>query len=97
MNPKALTLDPQTGDLALQGGRLALGRPQATIASIVATANRGEIKELPLIGGEADRQLGSPRQDLWLTRLRKQLEAVGLKVRSLAVESPSNTIQMEVE
>lgn len=92
-----MTLDSETGDLLIEGGRIALGKPQASIASIVATANRGELKELPLIGGEADRQLGSPRQELWLTRLRKQLVAVGLKVKSLAVDSSSNIIQMEVE
>ncbi len=97
MNTLALTLDPSTCDLLIDGGCIALGRPQTTIATIVTTANRGELKELPLIGGEADRQLGSPRQELWLTRLRKQLVAVGLKVKSLAVDSSSNIIQMEVE
>ena len=97
MNDTALILDNDTADLTIEDGHIALGRPQTTIASIVTTANRGELKELPLIGGEADRQLGSPRQELWLTRLRKQLVAVGLKVKSLSIETPSNTVQMEVE
>ncbi|MBE6339810.1 MAG: hypothetical protein E7069_03595 [Bacteroidales bacterium] len=92
-----LILDSETNDLLIDGRCIALGRPQTTIATIVTTANRGELKELPLIGGEANRQLGSPRQALWLTRLRKQLVAVGLKVKNLAVDSRSNAIQMEVE
>ena len=97
MNTLALTFDTETDDLLIEGRGIALGRPQTTIASIVTTANRGELKELPLIGGEADRQLGSPRQELWLTRLRKQLTAVGLKVKMLRIEPHSNTIQMEVD
>ena len=32
MNP-ALTLDPDTDDLALDGGRLALARPETTVAT----------------------------------------------------------------
>ena len=94
MNP-ALTLDPDTDDLALDGGRLALARPETTVATIVTTANRGEIKELPLIGGEALRQQGTPHQGLWLPRLRKQLTAVGLKVSRLEVAD--GQIEMEVE
>lgn len=52
---------------------------------------------MPLVGGEIYRQLGSPRCDLWLTRLRKQLEVVGLNVRTLQFDKVSNTLQMEVE
>lgn len=93
----ALYLDPTTGDLAISGSRLALGKPHTTIAHILVTSNRGELKEVPLVGGEIYRQLGSPRCDLWLIRLRKQLEGVGLNVRTLQFDKVSNTLQMEVE
>lgn len=96
MNTKALYIDPDTDDLALSEGTLALGKPQTTHANIVITANRGELKECPLIGGEALRQLGSSDTGKWLTRLRKQLTAVGLKVNSLTVDN-SNTITLTVQ
>ena len=92
-----MVIDDVSGDLLLEGGRLSVGRSETTIAGIVTTANRGELKELPLIGGEAERQLGSPRQGMWLTRLRKHLTAVGLRVRSLSVDSDLKSVQMEVE
>jgi hypothetical protein len=91
----ALILDTETGDLALEGHKLVLGRPQTTIASIVVEANRGELKELPLIGGEANRQLGTSRSGMWLTRLRKMLTAVGLKVGQLTADN--GTIQLTID
>lgn len=97
MNTKALYIDPDTDDLALSEQRtLALGKPQTTHANIVITANRGELKESPLIGGEALRQLGSSDTGKWLTRLRKQLTAVGLKVNTLTIDN-SNTITLSVQ
>lgn len=97
MISKALYLDPETDDLALDGGQLSLGRPHPTAAHIVCVSNRGELKELPLIGGEATRRLGSTQQELWLVRLRRALTAVGLKVRQLAINQSLNTLSIEVE
>ena len=92
-----MTLDGETGDLRIEGGRIALGRPATTTAYVVTVANRGELKELPLIGGEAVRQLGGQRAGLWLTRVRKMLTAVGLRVVRLEFDGSSTGVQMEVE
>ena len=94
---KALYIDPETLDLALSPDGLLLGEPQATIAAIVVEANRGELKELPLIGGEAMRRLGSPNPSAWLTQLRKQLSSVGIDAKQIAIEPHSNTIQIAVD
>lgn len=94
----ALFLDPDTDDLALTpGGGLALGRPDSSIASIVVQSARGELKETPLIGGDAVRQLGSPRQGLWLVRLRKMLLAAGLRPESVAVDQQTGEIRMTLK
>lgn len=94
MDP-ALYLDPDTDDLALTpGGGLALGRPDTSIASIVVESARGELKETPLIGGDAVRQLGSPRQGLWLTRLRKMLRTAGLGVDEVRVDDKTGEIRI---
>lgn len=94
MSPDALTLDPETGDLAISGGRLALGRPAATVASIVAASNRGEIKDAPLLGGEAMRRAGGPAA-AWLARLGKQLRAAGLTVGELRMDD-DGTVRLTV-
>lgn len=94
MDP-ALYLDPDTDDLALTpGGGLALGRPDTSIASIVVESARGELKETPLIGGDAVRQLGSPRQGLWLTRLRKMLRTAGLGVDEVRVDNATGEVRI---
>lgn len=94
----ALYLDPDTDDLALTpGGGLALGRPDTSIASIVVQSARGELKETPLIGGDAVRQLGSPRQGLWLIRLRKMLKAAGLKAEDVAIDNGTGAIRMTLK
>lgn len=93
---KALTLDPQTDDLTIVNSTLVLGRAETTVASIVTQSCRGELKELPLIGGEAQRQLGSARADLWLVRLRKNLTAVGLHVDTLSLDKNTNTLTIQV-
>lgn len=91
----ALYLDPDTDDLALTpGGGLALGRPDTSIASIVVESARGELKETPLIGGDAVRQLGNPRQGLWLTRLRKMLRTAGLGVDEVRVDGKTGEIRI---
>ena len=64
-------------------------------ALVIGRVAKSEIKELPLIAGEALRQQGTPHQGLWLTRLRKQLTAVGLKVSRLEVAD--GQIEMDVE
>lgn len=91
----ALHFNPDTGDLNISGGRLVIGQPQGTITEIVTVSNRGELKEQPLIGGEAYRQLGAPKVNLWLTRLRKMLTAVGLSVTTLAMEQDGLNIETE--
>lgn len=97
MDP-ALYLDPDTDDLALTpGGGLALGRPDTSIASIVVESARGELKETPLIGGDAVRQLGSPRQGLWLIRLRKMLRAAGLNAENVAADKDTGAIRMTLK
>lgn len=91
----AIHFNPETGDLNITDGRLVIGQPQGTITELVTISNRGELKELPLIGGEAYRQLGAPKVNLWLTRLRKMLTAVGLSVSTLALNDDGLNIETE--
>ena len=93
----ALYIDPETSDLALSPDGLLIAPAQATIAALVVEANRGELKELPLIGGEAMRRLGSPNPERWVTQLRKQLSSVGIDAKQIAFDRDSNTIQIAVE
>lgn len=94
----ALFLDPESDDLAITpGGGLALGHPDSSIAAIVVQSARGELKETPLIGGDAVRQLGSPRQGLWLIRLRKMLRAAGLRAEDVTADKQTGEIRMTLK
>lgn len=92
---KGLSIDNATGDLLVDYRNTVIGRAATTIAALITTTNRGELKEMPLIGGEAAMQMGGCRQQLWLTRLRKQLTAVGLTVNQLQIVD--GTINISVE
>ena len=57
--------DPETGDLKVNAGRLAVGDTTAQTAECVLRAVRGEFKEHPLIGAEILKMLGgSPESDV---------------------------------
>lgn len=90
---KGLVIDRDTGDLAVSGGSLVIGEIEGQVAEIVVKANRGDIKESPLIGGEAEKMLGGERDVLWAGRLKKMLRACGLEVRNVKISENEITIE----
>jgi hypothetical protein len=47
-----MLIDPDTGDLQVKDGALALGDNTEQVAECVLLAARGELKEHPLVGAE---------------------------------------------
>ena len=47
-----MLIDPDTGDLQVKDGALALGDNTGQVAECVLLAARGELKEHPLVGAE---------------------------------------------
>lgn len=52
---KGMLIDSITGDLLIEHGRIAIGDTGEQTAEAVVTTMRGDIKEHPLLGGEAGR------------------------------------------
>ncbi|MGL4956562.1 MAG: hypothetical protein ACRC9X_05235 [Bacteroidales bacterium] len=66
---------------------LQLGDPTSQNAEMLLRANRGEIKEVPLIGGEAFKlQNGNPNS-LWAVNVKKQLQSVNIAVSSVSIST----------
>ncbi|MGL5913994.1 MAG: hypothetical protein ACRCZB_07495, partial [Bacteroidales bacterium] len=65
---------------------LQLGDPTSQNAEMLLRANRGEIKEVPLIGGETMKLQNGILSSLWAVQVKKQMEAVDIPVQGVSVK-----------
>ena len=86
---KGIILD-ETGDFALDGGRIKVEQANGQSVENILRANRGEFKEAPLVGGEVWRMLGGNPDPMWCATVKKQIQSVGIGVSS--VEMTDNQI-----
>ncbi len=84
---KGILIDSETGDLLVENGGLAIGDTEAQTVEVVLTANRGEFKESPLIGGEAMQMLGGVVDVMWPGRVKKMLKACGVECERVKVDN----------
>lgn len=102
---KGLVIDIDTGDLLVEPAKynVKTGKIDANggvvtdsetqIVENILLANRGEFKELPLIGAEIRLQLGGERDVMWATRAKKMIKACGVEVRKISITD--NTVTVE--
>lgn len=88
-----LLTDPQTGDLIVKDGTLAIGDNTEQVAECVILAARGELKEHPLIGAEITKLINGTRDPLWHSTARQMLEACGIPIRRIQVKDNQITIE----
>ncbi len=91
---KGLVINPDTGDLLVESKAASIVDSEEQVVENVLLANRGEFKELPLIGAETRLQLGGERDVLWPTRAKKMIEACGVEVRKVSI-TDDNTVTVE--
>ena len=84
---KGILIDGGTSDLLVENGRLVIGDTEAQTVEAVLVANRGEIKETPLIGGEAMQMLGGVVDVMWPGRVKKMLRACGVECERVKVDN----------
>lgn len=84
---KGILIDSGTGDLLVENGGLVIGDTEAQTVEAVLTANRGEFKESPLIGGEAMQMLGGVVDVMWSGRVKKMLKACGVECERVKVDN----------
>lgn len=91
---KGLITDSATGDLLVEDKTASIVESDVQVVESVLLANRGEFKELPLIGAETRLQLGGERDVMWATRAKKMIKACGVEVRKISI-TDNNTVTVE--
>lgn len=102
---KGLVIDIDTGDLLVEPAKqnaktgkidtngCIITDCETQVVENILLANRGEFKELPLIGAETRLQLGGERDVMWATRTKKMIKACGVEVRKISITD--NTVTVE--
>lgn len=62
---KGILTDAVSGDLLVERGRIATGDTEWQTAEAVVVTMRGELKEHPLLGGEAGKLRGGCADRMW--------------------------------
>ena len=84
---KGILIDIETGDLLVEDGSMVIGDTEAQTVEVVLTANRGEFKESPLIGGEIVKQLSGGIDVMWPGEVKRMLSACGVDCERVRYEN----------
>lgn len=90
---KGLLIDSETGDLLIEDKTAMVTDNEEQVVENVLLANRGEFKELPLIGAETRLQLGGERDVMWATRTKKMIKACGVEVSKISISDNIVTVE----
>lgn len=90
-----LALAVQRGGTGEIRGGWVVGDCMDQLVERVMSANRGEFKEAPLIGGELVLQVNGNYGPFYRGRAKDMLEAMKVPVRQIVVEE--NSIHVEIE
>ena len=82
-----MLIDPDTGDLQVKDGALALG------AECVLLAARGELKEHPLVGAEITKLANGNGDPLWSNNAKQMLQTCGVPVSRVSIDDNRITIE----
>jgi hypothetical protein len=88
-----MLIDADSGDLLIENGHIAIGDTEAQTAEAVVTAMRGEWKENPLIGGEAEKALGGKPDVMWRGNTLEMLRACGVDAKRIEIADGTITIE----
>lgn len=93
MTMKGILIDRVTGDLLLERGRVATGDTESQTAEAVVVTMRGELKEHPLLGGEACKLEGGNENRMWPGEVREMLRGCGVECERVRNENGIITIE----
>lgn len=88
-----ILLDSTTGDLLLERGAIATGDTAGQTAEAVIVTMRGELKEHPLLGGEARNMAGGTPDVMWPGEVRQMLRGCGVRCERVRVDNGIVTIE----
>ena len=84
---KGILIDAGTGDLLVERGGIAVGDTEGQTAEAVVLTMRGELKEHPLLGGEAGRMCGGQPVVLGGGVVRLMLRGWGVVCAGVTMEA----------
>lgn len=82
---KGIIINTETGDLKVANGTMVVDHCEQDVAERVLVSARGEMKELPFVGGEVKLMHGAGTDPLWAGRIKDMLRAAGIDCRSVTV------------
>lgn len=91
---KGILIDEQTGDLMTVQGVIAIGDTEVQTAEAVLMMQRGELKEHPMLGGEARKMCGGHPDRMWASDVRAMLRGCGVECEKVRMEE-DGTITIE--
>lgn len=91
---RGMLIDAASGDLLIEQGRIAVGDTEGQTAEAVVRTMRGELKEHPLLGGEAGRMRGGQPDVMWPGEVRQMLRGCGVECERVTMEA-DGTISIE--
>ncbi len=89
---KGMVTNQKTGDLLGAGIGAAIQDCAAQVVHTVLLANRGELKEHPLIGGEVRQQLGGNHDRFWPQEVKNMIRACGVAVKQIDVDRDTDIV-----
>lgn len=93
----------ETGDLMISlrrnglgeiGSGLQVAACEDQILERILVANRGEFKEVPLIGGELDRMINGEANVFWTGRLKDMFTAMLIRTGRIAIDETGIHVEM---
>lgn len=88
-----ILIDIASGDLLVERGRIAIGDTESQTAEAVVVSMRGELKEHPLLGGEAPKLEGGEIPVMWPAEVRQMLRGCGVFCERVKIEDGSILIE----
>ncbi|WP_304721303.1 hypothetical protein [uncultured Alistipes sp.] len=101
-----ILLDPATGDLAVSARRdgagliaqgLEVGTATFQNQALILQAAKGEFKEYPTLGVGISDILGDDEMTGWKREIALQLEADGMKVKTVDLDLKNNKLTVDAE
>lgn len=87
-----IVVDVGTGDLLVENGGLVMGETSHQVIEHALRAFRGEYREHPLLGAEADKQRNSVGSRLWCVRAKQMCKACGVTVSRVSIEDNNKIV-----
>ena len=83
---KGILIDEVSGDLLIERGHIAIGDTESQTAEAVVKTMRGELKEHPMLGGEAAKLEGGTVPVMWPAEVRQMLRGCGVECERVKLE-----------